>query len=760
MHEDSSLLSKAEIALSSGNLIEAELLCEVLLRHASPPAQVLLIMGVIHNRQGHPEAALPYLERANDAEPNSSQVLLWLSRTLKKVGRGPEALAYAILANRHKASDPSILHQLASCQMDCEQFASAAETFREAVALDGNAAVLHYRLGLALLNAGDPGAAASAFRECLRLDPTSDTVIAALQAAERALRPIATPSEWLEKAWKADPTNHVAAIQLAYALQQVGKLEDALAPALSAVQTQPSDPESHVQLGAIYLDQCRYPEAILAFRRAIEMNPLHLFAHLALAQALHRAGNAKEELKVLARSHRLDPQSAAIRRSLIEAHLANQQVEAAQMEATALMVEHPSSIEARCVLADCHLLNRRFDLAETEASNALMIPPPNGQEAFRLGALLRTLGRMDDAKRLVLKSIELEPNQGAAYALLSYLTKAGESDRPRIETMKLLSTNARLAVGERAELHYGLGKCHEDLKDYETAMYHFDEANRLTYLDRFGRSKYEPDRLAKYRDRLIATLSPELESAHSRTSLDSNLPILVFGMMRSGTTLVDQILSSHRDVGSVGEDPFWMNNAPLFLDLAPDRIDRQRLLDVGQKYLLHLEKAGSAKTRMIDKTPANYAFAPLIHLIFPNAKFIHIIRDPADTCLSIYTTMNRVRTQWAHRKEDIAYAYRTYQTVMEHWRKLLPPDVMMEVRYEDLATDPERVTREMVSFCGLSWDDACLHPESNKRSVLTPSAGQVRQSVYTSSVGKWKFYEPWISDFLLIGKSPSSGLPG
>jgi len=806
MHEDSSLLSKAEFAVSSGNLKEAEFLCAALLEFASPPPRALLIAGIIHNRRGHPEAALPYLERANLADPTSWEVLLWLSRTLKKVGREPEALDHAIQANRHKPSDPSILHQLGSCQIDCEQFASAADSFRAAIALDVDAAVLHYRLGLALLKAGDPGGAASAFRECLRLDPTSETVQAALEAAEQALRSKEVPddlsvidqalavgalveagrlcesvlrakpsdpkfmsrmgsilllqeryesaSEWLGKAWEADPTNPTSAIQLAYALQRIGKLEEALTPALAAVHDVPSDPESHVQLGAIYLDLCRYPEAIQAFRRALEINNRHMFAYRALAQALHRTGDAKEEVKVLTQARRIDPESTAVRRSLIEAHLAMQQVEAAQIEATALVAEHPASIEARCVLAECHLLDHQFDLAESQASEALKIHPQNGHEAFRLGTLLRTHGRMDDAIRLMLKSIELEPNQGAAYALLSYLTKAGEQDQPRIDKMKQLSMNAALAVGERAELHYGLGKCHEDIKDYETAMFHFDEANKLTYLDRFGTSTFDLERSAKFRDHLIAALSSELGAARTCTALDSNLPIFVFGMMRSGTTLADQILSSHREVGSVGEDLFWVNNASQFLNAGPDKINHQRLLEVGRKYLLHLEKSASGKSRMIDKTPANYAFAPLIYLLFPNAKFIHMNRSPADTCLSIYTTMNRVRTNWAHNKQNIAYTYRNYQIVMDRWRKLLPPDSIMEVSYEDLATDTERVTRQMVSFCGLGWDDACLHPESNRRSVLTPSAGQVRQAVYASSVGRWRFYEPWISEFLLLGERP------
>lgn len=802
MHEGSLLLSKAETALAGGNFNEAELFCKALLEHASPPPRAFLIMGVIHNRRGHPEAALPYLERANGAEPNSSQVLLWLSRTLKKVGRGPEALEYALQADRHKPSDPSILHQLGSCQMDCRLFASAADSFRQAIALDGNASVLHYRLGLALLNAGDPGAAESAFRECLRLDPTSETVQAALDAAENALRSrksrdafiaieealakadlvaaeslcqsalIAMPSdpkfmfkmgsllllreryesaaEWLQKAWKAEPANPKAAIQLAYVLQRIGRLEDALPPALAAVQYLPTDPESHVQLGAIYLDQCRYPEAIQSFQRAIERDHRHLFAHRAMAQALRRSGEVKEEASVLARALQIDPESTAIRGNLVEAHLTLQQVEAAQMEARALVAAYPASLEAKCMLAECHLLDHQFDLADFQVSEALKILHPNGQQAFRLGTLLRTLGRLDEAVQLIRKSIELEPNQGAAYALLSYLVKAGETDRPRIETMKKLSTDAAMSIGERAELHYGLGKCHEDLRDYLSAMSYFDEANRLTYLHRFGRSKCDLERLGAFRDRLISALDSEIGTSRASTALDSNLPVLVFGMMRSGTTLADHILSCHREVGSIGEDLFWVNNASQFLDAPLNKLNRQRLQEVGQKYLLLLEKSAAGKTRMIDKTPANYAFAPLIHSVFPNAKFIHMIRSPADTCLSIYTTMNRVRNNWAHRKEDIACVYRNYQTVMECWRKLLPPETMMEVHYEDLATDPERVTREMVAFCRLNWDDACLHPEANKRSVLTPSAGQVRQTVYKSSIGRWRFYEPWIKEFLLI----------
>ena len=165
------------------------------------------------------------------------------------------------------------------------------------------------------------------------------------------------------------------------------------------------------------------------------------------------------------------------------------------------------------------------------------------------------------------------------------------------------------------------------------------------------------------------------------------------------------------------------------------------------QYVSHLLELAPESRRVVDKMPINYALLGLIHLALPKAKIIHVSRHPVDTCLSIYTTPNRSRIEWAHQKDDIVFAYREYERLMSHWQDKLPKNVIHHVRYKDLILDREKKTRSMVEFCGLEWEDAFLFPEQNERAVFTPSVWQVRQPVYRTSLERWRNYEPWLGEF-------------
>ena len=165
------------------------------------------------------------------------------------------------------------------------------------------------------------------------------------------------------------------------------------------------------------------------------------------------------------------------------------------------------------------------------------------------------------------------------------------------------------------------------------------------------------------------------------------------------------------------------------------------------EYLALLHKIEPEKLHVVDKLPGNYTHLGIIHTAFPNARIIHVRRHPIDTCLSIWSTPNSTRLPWANEKKDLVFAYGQYLRVMEHWRNTLPANRLLEVNYEDLVTETERVSRQMVDFCGLPWDDQCIHPENNSRAVATPSAWQVRQPIYRTALGRWREYEPWLDEF-------------
>jgi hypothetical protein len=295
---------------------------------------------------------------------------------------------------------------------------------------------------------------------------------------------------------------------------------------------------------------------------------------------------------------------------------------------------------------------------------------------------------------------------------------------------------------ERMVLHFVLGKAHDDLGEHAEAMRHFDAGNSIRARSlRSDRAEFEASL-----DRQIKRFTPELFGQLAGFGTEDETPLLIVGMPRSGTTLVEQIVSSHPAVTAGDELSFWASHGT-GLECAEGpgfTPDAARALTTA--YLTLLRKIGPSATRVTDKLPFNYLRLGLIRVLLPNARIIHCRRHPIDTCLSIYSTLFKPRMDFISSKADLAFSYRQYARLMDHWRTVLPPDRFLEVEYERLIADRGTETRRLIAFAGLDWDEACLKPERNERVVMTASAWQARQPVYSTSVGRWRNYEPWLGE--------------
>jgi tetratricopeptide (TPR) repeat protein len=292
----------------------------------------------------------------------------------------------------------------------------------------------------------------------------------------------------------------------------------------------------------------------------------------------------------------------------------------------------------------------------------------------------------------------------------------------------------------RALLHFALGKIFDDLADYETAIRHFDEANRLKRAEQV----FDESNLAAVVDRSIGAFPKEEVNVAS----ESELPILIVGMPRSGTTLTEQILASHPQVAAGGELDFWLRRTDRIWNQSADQRDPAAGRDAIRDYLALLTNISpAAPVRVTDKMPSNFLHLGLVHGLFPNARIIHCRRNPVDTALSIYFTHFARTHEFANSRNGIVLYYREYQRLMAHWRRVLPPDRFIEIDYERLITDQEGISRRLVAFCGLEWDDACLDFHNTRRRIGTASAWQARQPLYRSSVERWRHYQPWLGEF-------------
>jgi len=302
-------------------------------------------------------------------------------------------------------------------------------------------------------------------------------------------------------------------------------------------------------------------------------------------------------------------------------------------------------------------------------------------------------------------------------------------------------------------LHLAIGKAADDLGNYELAMQHFDAADAV----RRQCSPFDSAAFSSEIDRLMTRCTPELLGRLHERNKSEVTPVLIIGMPRSGTTLVEQIISAHPEVVGGGELNFWNERGAGWLALKGTDAEETFLVEAAKDYLEALRRIGPKAARITDKMPFNFLWAGLIHLALPRAVFIHCRRTAVDTALSIHQTHFHSSFAFPTGGSELVNYFQDYERLMHYWRRVLPADRFLDVTYEELTRTPEPIVRRIVAACGLTWDDACIHPETNRRMVKTPSKWQTRQPIYQSSIARWKRYSPWLGPLHALVDAAASG---
>ena len=296
-------------------------------------------------------------------------------------------------------------------------------------------------------------------------------------------------------------------------------------------------------------------------------------------------------------------------------------------------------------------------------------------------------------------------------------------------------------------LCYALGKAYDHAAEYRRAMQFFDEGNALAYQIYNAARGFDIEITTKYPEKVASIYSRNRAVEVRSAGSDSAKPLFIVGMIRSGTTLLDQILTSHPSVEAAGELDFWKLKADQYNRIwFKNGIDAEALPQIEEQYLRVLDRISKNASRVTDKMPINFESVGMIHTVFPEARILHIRRNPLDTCLSIHMTFYGGGPNFAYKKENIIAYFRAYMRFMELWREIIPSSRLLEIDYEDLVAKPEPLIRQIIEFCGLPWDSACLDHQGNRNTVATPSTWQARQPIYKTSVERWRRYEPWLGD--------------
>ena len=474
----------------------------------------------------------------------------------------------------------------------------------------------------------------------------------------------------------------------------------------------------HAKLGAALCCVGRYADAESALRRAIGLRPNLAVAYFNLGTLLRDKGEFAASETALRRAVKQDPKNAL-------------------------------------ALASLGLtLGMRARLTEAREcfTKALRMKPHDAGTLSSLGWLDGIEGRFEEAEKHHRAALEADPRHPGARALLAGLRRMTDADKDWLE-----GAEQTLAEGvpplEESKLRYAVGKYFDDLAKYSKAFEQFKRANELQKL---VAAPYDRAARTKFADEMVGEYTRERLAQPTKGALDSARPVFVTGMMRSGTSLVEQIIASHPHAKGAGELNFWNETARKQQGGSPrEGLDEARARKLGESYLKVLQQHSADALHVVDKSTFNTDHLGLIHVVLPNARVVYVQRDPVDTCLSCYFQDFANMASFTMDQSDLAHYYQEHHRLISHWQSVLPQEALLVVPYAELVADPETWSRRIIEFIGLEWDARCLQFHKTQRSVLTASNWQVRQPVYSRSVGRWRNYEKFIRPLLELRNLPT-----
>jgi tetratricopeptide (TPR) repeat protein len=592
--------------------------------------------------------------------------------------------------------------------------------------------------GLAHHQAGRLPEAEAAYRQALAVDPDQPDALNLLGALAQHFGHNDDAVTLIERAIAVGPPAAETHNNLANALMAQGRIDAAVDAYTRSIELKPGAAVTHNALGAALMAQGDTARAITSFRRASELDPADAEAAGNLGRACLTLGRLDDAAPAFLQVTRLRPDNAGGHANLGMCLLDNSRFQAAEAAFRRALQCDPMTVEAHIGLALGALADHDYEAALESCGRALAINPQSVEALTNRGVTQEHLGRLEEAAASFRAALHINPTYGEAHRNLGTVTTY-QSDDPHIAIMAAALDDPATTAINRLHLNSALAKAYEDIGEFDKAFVYLKACNSLR---RDTVSYATVDRDAQVDD-IIATFTPALISRFHGAGCESELPVFIVGMPRSGSSLVEQILASHPQIHGAGERRDMGRIAATltsFGDASPDD-----LKTLGKTYVDAIRHHGAV--RIIDKAPGNFERLGLIHLILPRARIIHCHRDPVDTCLSCFKTLFQEGNGYSYDLTELGHYYRSYERLMDHWRAVLP-ETILDVRYEDVVDDLETMARRLIDFCGLPWDDACLSFHETERPVHTASVAQVRQPIYKTSMGRWRRYERHLGDLV------------
>lgn len=559
------------------------------------------------------------------------------------------------------------------------------------------------------------------------------------------------------------PDVPVIVFNLGIALQKQEKLKEAIDCFRRAISLNPSYAEAHNELGVTLqmsgVDQL--DAAVEFYRKALEIKPGYPEAHYNRAAGLRALGKNTEACENFKEALRLQPGmwKASSAYAMLLRELGDDEQRVAVLESG--IRHNPDNPDLRYQLGKTMLHVGRYHEALDIFNHLLALGQDNESASAGCALVLERLGEFEKAYSLLQPFLEGTEDiaVGMAYAAL------GKHIDRRAEAATLLERlllNGKADNASQQAGYFALGKLYDELKEYDRAFACFQNAIAV------GGLQCDLDTHEREFSAIMTVFNVESIQRRPRATNKSRLPIFIVGMPRSGTTLVEQILSSHSEVYGAGELKDLSNisvaipkhlNRNIPYPYCVDAIKRKQIDEIAGSHLAKLGAFSCGATRVTDKMPHNFLHLGLIDMLFPGARVIHCMRNPMDNCLSIYTQHFNANHSYAFNLAALGAYYRLYQKMMGHWKQALRIPIL-DVQYEDMVANQEEESRRLVEFCGLQWEERCLDFHKNRRSVNTFSYDQVRRPIYKKSVERWKNYERHLGPLISALGEDAKGVTG
>ena len=688
-------------------------------------------LGIAFLRSGHIDSAIRHLKQAIIKQPDYEQAHYNLGSAYIKNRQAELAITpYKWLAKQHP-DNAEYLCALADAIRETGQWLSSINLYKKVLQLDKNHYRAHSNMGPLMMHLGQLD---EALKHCLG-------------------------------AIKLCPEQIIARKNLGDCYLQMEQLDNAMEAYADAYEIDNNNVELCVAIGNVWLETAEHAEASSWYLKANQIDEENIAALCGLANIEREINNLPQALTFLQSLHEKEPENIDVLLSLSDTLWDDGDAQAALQHLNTVQKLQPqrTAVHAKIghILASAGDIKAALQQYQTALEqNPFCVPALNGLATTQRGKL--------ENKYITSMQVLLDNKT------TSVDTKHGKSKPGKSKSRNLKARTLKpgaLKPGAQAALHNGLAYYNDGCKQYEKAAFHMQQANHFQWQHKSIRGwLYQADKHEDYISGLIETFNPEYFTSfaaiendnidNSRAGNNSEVPVFIVGMPRSGTTLTEQILASHKNVLGIGERNFA---AQSFNQIKHNQqTDRQannfefltRLTEadiqsISQTYLLKLEdltrRANKPDvSRVVDKMPDNYSQLGWILTLFPKAKIIHLQRDPQAVALSCWMTQF-ASIRWACHKEHLIHRIQQYQRIMQHWRNVIP-ERFIEVSYQQLVENQQEESRRLIEYIGLEWDENCLQFYQSDRLIRTASITQVRQPIYKNSISHWKAYQPYLSD--------------